>query len=509
MNIVLTSEQMKNADNKTSEHFKVPSLVLMERAALSTFDEIINILPHENTKKVLIVCGVGNNGGDGLALSRMLYQANIPVETILVGDRNKCSQSCMAQLDILSAYGIDIYEEPLNPVEGYSVVVDALFGTGLSREIGGKYASMIDIMNSIDAYKVAIDIASGIDSDTGAVLGTAFRADLTVTFAFAKYGHLLYPGKSMTGRLVVAQIGIETHSLENGSDYGVYHTLDDLSYIPERKADTNKGSYGKVLSITGSKNMAGASYFSSYAACVSGAGLVYCMTHEDNRTIIQSLFPDAVLLTYEDYSKAQELLADYIKKATVAVIGCGLGTGNDAKEILYRFLQTADIPVVIDADALNLIALDDKLKDLLSSYKGEAVLTPHIGEASRLLDTGIKDIKASPIEFAQKLSGLFSCTVVLKDAVSVTIEKSGRVHINTSGNNAMSKGGSGDALAGLIAGLIAQGNDPEVAAWLGVYIHGLAGEAASTVTGRYSMTAEDLICGIKTIMKGHDKNEQL
>ena len=200
MNIVLTSEQMKNADNKTSEHFKVPSLVLMERAALSTFDEIINILPHENTKKVLIVCGVGNNGGDGLALSRMLYQANIPVETILVGDRNKCSQSCMAQLDILSAYGIDIYEEPLNPVEGYSVVVDALFGTGLSREIGGKYASMIDIMNSIDAYKVAIDIASGIDSDTGAVLGTAFRADLTVTFAFAKYGHLLYPGKSMTGR---------------------------------------------------------------------------------------------------------------------------------------------------------------------------------------------------------------------------------------------------------------------------------------------------------------------
>ena len=496
MKYVISAEEMKLYDSRTMEHFGMPSCVLMERAALSVMEVIRE--KGLKTERVLVVCGSGNNGGDGMVLARLLFLAGSRVDLVMAGNPAHFSVEAKRQMGILEAYGIPV-SDSIPEGEDYDLVADAIFGIGLSRPVRESYAKIIDQMNHLSGFKLAVDIASGISANTGQILGGAFRADLTVTFAFAKYGQLLDPGREFSGELIVKEIGITKESFLGDKPAGFYYEKEDVSLVPARKASSNKGSYGKVLSLTGSPDMAGAAYFASKAASVTGAGLVYIHTAEENRIILQGLMPEAVLKSYgEDPLSGLE---EELERCNVMICGCGIGKSEKAKKILSYVLQQGDAPLILDADALNLLSEEESLRKAAKAYPKELVITPHIGEASRLLGMDTAAIKADRLAAAQRLAEELDCICVLKDAVTLVKVKESDCYVNTSGCNAMSKGGSGDALAGVIAGLIAQGMPADQAACLGVYLHGRAGQAAAEICGNYSMAPTDLIEGLKNILK--------
>ena len=494
MKYILDSREAKAADAATIQYFGVPSPVLMERAALTVVEEIEKRYPGADS--FLIVCGSGNNGGDGFAAARLLFLEGHRVVVAFVGNENKMSADGAMQLAIVRKYGIPVISEI--PEENFDVVLDGVFGIGLSRDVAGHYAEVIRQMNEKTGIKVAIDISSGINADDGRVMGTAFRADLTVTFGFAKRGHLLYPGASYAGELVVTEIGIDEVSLRGLVPPVKMLEEKDLALLPARRADTNKGSYGKVLVIAGSVNMAGAAYFSASAAYRTGAGLVRVLTPEENRVIIQSTVPEAVLTTYNSGSFEKGKVLDCLAWADAIVLGPGLGTGEVSAKIVETVLSEADCPCVVDADALNLAAERHFRPGKTGPLR---ILTPHPGEMARLCGCSVKEVKDSLLETALSYAKEQGVILVLKDAHTVTALPDGTAYINASGNNGMATGGSGDVLAGVIAGLLAQGCTPETAAPLGVYVHGLAGDAAAERYGKYGMTASDLAAGIPEVLK--------
>lgn len=332
MRYILTSGQMKAADTDTIRRIGIPSPVLMERAAL----QCAAAMREEgiDTSRALVVCGSGNNGGDGFVIARLLHEAGDAVDIVFAGNMDSRSEETCLQMRIVENLGMSVGNSL--PEKEYSVIIDAVFGIGLSREITGRYAELIAGMNRYHAAKVAVDIASGISADTGEVLGCAFEADLTVTFAYLKRGQVLYPGSLFSGRTLVKPIGIQYPEREHSED--VWYTLepaDAAGMLPKRTEDSNKGTYGRVLCITGSKGMSGAAYLSAKAAYLSGAGLVQIYTEESNRQILQQLLPEAVMATYDQeeadcFSRLPELLA----WADVVCIGCGLGRTEASQTLM-------------------------------------------------------------------------------------------------------------------------------------------------------------------------------
>lgn len=493
MNDIVNSKEMKSCDQGIIEHYGVPSLVLMERAALSVVEEIKRRTTKE--KSVLIVCGSGNNGGDGIAIGRLLYLEGYKVCIVFAGKETSASEETKTQLTIARQYQVPI--TTAIPDAAYDVVVDSLFGIGLCREIEGQYYDLISHMNAMTGLKVAVDISSGINGDTGAVMGIAFRADVTVTFAFAKIGHLLFPGADHTGELLVKEIGIDAHGFLGSMPKVHVATKEDLMSIPKRPNDSNKGTFGKVLVIAGTVNMAGAACFSAKAAYRTGAGLVRVFTHQANRTIVQSLVPEAILTTYEESSESElKKILECIDWASVIVIGPGLGQSQYACLLVETVLKNASVPCIVDADALNLIAKHHM--DLNQCHS--LIVTPHIGEMSRLSKQSIQEIKADPILTASTYAMEQGTVTVLKDARTVIALPDGEVYINISGNSGMSTGGSGDVLTGIIAGLLCQGVDCAKAAYFGVLVHGLAGDAIAKHVGQRSLMASDIIDGLPLVL---------
>lgn len=494
MQYVVTSEQMKLFDKNTMEYFGMPSGVLMERAALSVVEELK--LRDCDLSHTLVVCGVGNNGGDGFAVARLLMLEGYDVTVHMVGDKAHMTEQTSLQSEIFEKYQETI--KPIEKEESYTVVVDALFGIGLSRDIEGNYADAIKKMNHLVAYKVAIDMPSGISADTGKVLGTAFRANLTVTFAFEKIGQLLYPGKEYCGNVAVKNIGIDDYSRLNVIPETFRYDCSDLCKIPKRMQYSNKGSYGKILCIAGSKNMAGAACFSAKAAYETGAGLVRVYTAEENRVIIQSLVPEAVLNTYLELESESDM-KKALKGSDVICLGPGIGTDVKAQMRVKYVMKNGKSPLILDADALTIIAEHEECFD--KYYKAAMIMTPHLGEAARLLHVSVDEIKEDLFLSAKRISEKYGCICVLKDAVTICECLDGRTFMNTSGNSGMSTGGSGDVLTGIICGLISQKMTPNQAAVMGIYLHGCAGDAARKRCGEYSMTARDILDGIRLVLK--------
>ena len=296
MKYLVNSREMQKYDANTVSHFKVPGLLLMERAAITFVNELHK--QKVDLSEVLIVCGSGNNGGDGLAIARLLFLEGHTVTVVFAGNKDHCSEQNRIQQDILNAYGVPVYTDLPEQIRP-TTVIDALFGVGLSRDVTGTYADILCCMNTLPGEKVAVDIASGISADTGAVLGMAFRADITITFAFAKLGSILWPGNEYAGRVIVCDIGITKESWLGETPSVMALETKDLLLLPERKSHSNKGSYGKLLLIAGSVNMAGAAVLSAKAAYATGCGLVRVLTPEENRIILQSCVPEAVLTTYD------------------------------------------------------------------------------------------------------------------------------------------------------------------------------------------------------------------
>ncbi len=492
MKYLVNSSEMKTYDTNTAGYFKVPSIVLMERAALAFVDELA--CQNVDTSKALIVCGAGNNGGDGLAAARLLSQKKSDVTVVYVGNRESATESNLLQLDILTAYGISVKEEI--PKENYTVVIDAIFGVGLTREVTGKYAEKIDQMNGLCGFKAAIDISSGLSADTGKIFGTAFRADLTVTFAFAKCGSMLWPGVEYAGKVAVREIGIDESSfLGKIPKFRMLEKEDIENLLPKRYAHSHKGTYGKLLMIAGSVNMAGAAILAARAAICCGCGLVKVLTPAENRIILQTAVPEAVLETYDKNSREIDF-SPTICQADAIVIGPGLGDGDAAKELVEAVLRETEKPVLLDADALNIMAGKKSLLHMLGENK---IITPHVGEMARLTGKEIWRIRTEIPDTAKEMSEKYHTVCVLKDFRTVSALPNGELYLNTTGNSGMATAGSGDVLSGLIGSLLAQGAAPGTAALLGVYLHGMAGDKKAEQYGERGLTASDLADGLKQI----------
>lgn len=494
MRVFVTGKQMKAIDQTTIQKIGIPSLVLMERAAMAVAEEIQKRT--EKTDKICCACGCGNNGADGAAAARMLHLAGYPVTVVYIGDRKKGSEEFQTQISIAENLGIRIMEEQEFIPEKYDVLVDAVFGVGLSRPVEGRYEKFLERLKETDAgLTVAVDIPSGISSDSGQILGTALKADITVTFGWEKLGTVFYPGKSYAGEVILADIGFPPAAFYPEERFAFTYDKKDIKTRLKRPAYSNKGTYGKVLVAAGCRMMGGAAYLSASAAYRAGAGLVKILTVEENRIFLQTRLPEAILEIYDaqDLENHPESHSRQIKEACewadAVVLGPGLGQEPYAKILTEQILAMACTPVVVDADGLNLIAANPCLCEYFTE---NIIITPHLGEMARLTEKSINAIQKTLIETAADYASRYKITCVLKDAVTVAALRDGRIYVNSSGNSAMAKGGSGDVLTGVIAGFLAQGLDKAEAAALGVYVHGLAGNRYREQKGAYGLLAGEL-----------------
>ena len=517
MRYALDAVQMKNLDTMTIEQIGIPAMVLMERAALAVAEHVREHAQPQSKEKILVVCGTGNNGGDGIATARILYQWGYEVTLGMIGNLEKFSTECKIQWKIAQNLGLSIRTEW--EISEYTIVIDGIFGIGLSKPISGEYAKVIQSINQSNCYVVSIDIPSGVSANHGQIMGCAVKADVTITFGEQKLGLMLYPGASYAGKIQIAEIGFA--KVKKDSLTYTYYEPKDLELLPMRAAYSNKGSFGRVLVIAGTENMTGAAYFSAAAAYRTGTGLVKILTAKQAIPVLQGMLPEALFAAY-DGEDAEEQIQKSLEFASVIVIGPGLSTGEKAKKLLLKVCKCAKVPVIIDADGINLLAewvmkdnpnipqitSEKERVERITSYLKEilpegTILTPHLKEFSRLTLYPLNKIPSNLIDIASYCTYNNLMIYVLKDSRTIVASKDLR-YINASGNHGMATGGSGDVLTGIIAGLIAQGLEAGKAATLGVYIHGLAGEKAAKVKSTYSMLASDIIEALPEVLKYHD-----
>ncbi len=497
MKYLVTGKEMKLFDENTSSHFHVPELVLMEQAAMEFVRELFCLEQRENRhwEQALILCGSGNNGADGLAIARLLSLRGRRVTVFACGEAAglKSTDSYCVQRKICEAYGIAMVRE--FPGDGaYDLIVDAVFGTGLTRGVEGALAGVLEQANAHDAWRVAVDISSGLIADNGSVPGAAFCADDTITFSFGKLGQFLWPGNEKSGAVHIVPIGITGESFLGTKPRVAALEKSDLA-LPGRRAHSNKGTYGRLLVIAGSVNMAGAACLCAMAAYRGGCGLVRVLTAEENRPVIQSTVPEAILTTCDERIDGSQV-EQAVGWADSVVIGPGIGTDRRAQELLAHVLRCVQVPLVLDADALNLLAKDEAL---LSSLPENAILTPHLGEMARLTGKSVAYLQEHLCDVASDFAGKYGVICVLKDFRTVTALPDGSCYLNLSGNPGMAAAGSGDVLAGIIGSFLAQGMPLEQAAAQGVFWHGLAGDAAAERVGMRAMMARDIVEGMEKL----------
>ena len=474
-----TGEQMRRADLYTIEEIGVPSMVLMERAAL----EVVRCMEEEQLdfRKVLVICGSGNNGGDGYAIARLLHLKGHDVTIFFAGNSQKRSEENAQQAKIAAHYEIPVITNL--GTEEYSVVT-------------GHYREVLCSVNQMAGKKVAVDLPSGIHDTTGARMGIAFCADLTVAIAFPKRGLFLQEGNVCAGKILTGDIGISSETFSEGTVTFGYEKQDLFLGFPKRKKNSHKGSYGKVLMIAGSKGMSGAAYLSAKAAYAVGAGLVQIYTHEENRVILQQLLPEAIITTYDTFDSEQ--LEKLIQWADLIGIGCGLGKSDTAERVMQYTLKRALVPCVVDADGINILS---KHMEWIEETNALIVLTPHMKEMSRMLQCSVRELIEQRMEKLHAFVERYKVVCVLKDARTLVAKEHRNTYLNLSGNAAMAKAGSGDVLAGVIVGILAQQCEPYTSACLGVFLHGLAGDMARDKKGAYSVLASDLVAEISSVLK--------
>lgn len=497
--------QMKNFDAHTIQYAGIPALVLMERASLSVVEEIEKRCSAKD--KILVVCGNGNNGGDGIAIARILFLRGFDAHIYFVGTAEKMTPETRAQFDIAEKYHVPFVNMP--QWDEYTTIVDAVFGVGLTRAVEGHYAAVIEQMNAADAWKVAVDIPSGIDGDDGKILGIAFQADLTVTFAYRKFGHCFYPGRMYSGEVIVSDIGI--YDTERKEILSKHMELSDIQTLPKKVPYGNKGTFGKVLIVAGSYGMCGAAYLSAAAALRCGAGMVKVVTPEANRIPIQTMLPEA-MISCEFTEEENQKNLDW---CDMMIIGPGLGISQESIEHTEWFLlhgAAENKTVILDADGLNILAMHP---EWIAKLPKNLIVTPHLGEMQRLCGKSIPEIHASMLKEAETFARKTGAVCVLKDACTVTADQYGNTFVNLSGHPGMATAGSGDVLTGIAAALCCMylhknkymnvsGSTPDLSALaaLAVYIHGKCGELAAAEYGEWSMNAGNIIEKISNVLDG-------
>ncbi len=494
------------------EEVGIPAVVLMERAAAFAAKEIRNRI--EKDDRILVVCGPGNNGADGIALARMLTEKRYVTDLLLLGKKEKYTQLRQMQEEIFRALSVgEIYQSVTDTKafgEEYAVIVDAILGIGTSRELGGEIREAVDRMNELQGLKVALDIPTGICADTGCVLGTAFRADITTTFGIRKQGLFLGEGKVYAGEILYNGCGMwypaEKVSREEIGQTFILDKKTIRKYL-KRNPNGNKSTFGKLTFFAGSEKIAGAAILNVTAAFRCGAGYIRLCTHEKHKDAVLAAAPETVLELYgsETEQEVRSKISDAVDFADVICAGSGLGTDDRSKVMMSHLLgqlsQNNNRTWIFDADALNILAADNSWKENLQSSGSCVILTPHVLEFSRLSGLSVSEIKNDRIGVARKFARERGCILVLKDAQTVVAAPDGRVCVSEKGNDGMAVAGSGDVLAGIIAGIVGQMKDPYMSACVGVYLHGMAGDMAAEKLGSHSMLPTDMIHYLKKCMK--------
>ena len=529
MKYLLTGHEMAEADANTSQVLGIPSIVLMERAALAVAEEITKRFPA--SAGVTILAGPGNNGADGLAVGRLLIDRGYRVQFLLLDPKEPPEgTSARTQRKILEAYGVnpEIFDEDRMKAFAPCVIVDALFGTGLGRPLTGRAAVITEAAAAYRARTgctvVGLDLPSGISSEDGSVMGCAVQCDFTVTFAYYKRGHFLYPGCTYCGETILRQIGIHDRSFTCAGggvpEMVMPERADIAGLIRGREPGGNKGTFGKILIIAGSYSMCGAALLCAEACMRAGAGMVKIFTREENRVIIQEKLPEAMLTVYsalpqeaEQRPEAAQNLSQSLRKdlewADAVAIGPAIGREEEAHILLKTLLEgvsdtgergKAIRGIVIDADALRLIASEPEYDELMRHRKKETacILTPHLAEFADLAHVTVKEAAADRTGLLRELCGRYGCTVIGKDARTLVASAGLRqISMITKGNSGMATAGSGDVLTGITAAMlfsVSPGEDLGYrAAQAAAFIHAEAGDAARDSLGEHSMVAGDLI----------------
>ncbi len=494
---VATTLQMQRIDRLAQEEYGIPGVVLMERAALAVRQAMIERYGPLGGKRIHIYCGKGNNGGDGLALARLLAREHADVTVLLTFAPEECRGLAHDNLERCRKFDIPLLpwaSLELRAARAAEIVVDALLGTGAAGPLQGSIAGAAARIAELDRPVVAVDAPTGVAMDSGQLSEPAVRADLTVTFGLPKPGLLIFPGAACAGSLIIAEIGFPEPLLTEDSLTTHWMTAADLRpWLPRRSGDAHKGSTGHVLIAGGSAGMTGAVAIAALGALRSGGGLATVALRPG--TPFTEKPPETTVVDWDT-------LPGKLDAYRGIVVGPGMSTAQDGRELLRQLLAAAGVPLVLDADALNLIAAEPAL---LRLAKAPLILTPHPGEMARLTGLSVAAIQADRLESARRFAAEWGAIVVLKGARTVTALPTGACYINSTGNPGMATAGMGDALAGLIAGLLAQRLAPWQAAVTGVYLHGLAGDLAAGRIGPAGILASDLVREIPAALKAlHD-----
>ncbi len=511
---VVTAEQMQQLDQRAIENFGIPGIVLMENAGRGSAEFILQKYPHLHRSVVAIVAGKGNNGGDGFVIARYLVNRGISVKLYLLADpkvlRGEAETNYQIFLRmkgaVVSVPSLIEYQKIKRELEKVDFIIDGIFGTGLDAEVRGYYREVIEHLNRIQKPKVAIDIPSGLDANTGKPLGTAIRATLTLTFGLPKIGLLIPPGTEYVGELKLIDISIprrliederiQTYLLEEGE------VRKELA-IP-RRPDSHKGDYGHLLVLAGSVGKTGAAAMACEAALRMGAGLVTLGIPKSLNPIMEVKLTEVMTEPLPETAKqtlslrAFNAIVRLCENKKAVVIGPGMGTFKETQTLVLKLVRALDLPMVLDADGLT--ALAGGLKSL-PSMKRPLILTPHPGEMGRLVGLTPKQVLENRIDLSRSFSQSHRVYLVLKGYRTLIATPQGEVFINPTGNPGMASGGTGDVLTGMIGGLICQGIDPLPALKMAVYLHGLAGDRVVLERGEHSLVATDLIHHIPAVLR--------
>jgi len=493
---IATSEMMRKIDNYCIKELKIPGIVLMENAAL----KVIKNLELDKYNSFCIVCTKGNNGGDGFAVARHLHIIDKKVSVFLLGNEDNMSNDCRINYDILDKVGINVtkingiedIDALRDSLERSQVTIDAIFGTGLSRDVEGLFDSVISAINESSKYIISIDIPSGIDSNTGKILGNSIKANKTVSFQLYKRGFLNYDTKALIGDVVVENIGIPEEVIKkfHNNEFIMEEAIIRKN-IKIRDKYSYKGDYGRVFIVAGSDGFTGAAYICTEAAVRSGAGLVTLCCSEKIQPILSSKLVEAMTMSFEKKEKIKEM----IEKSDAIAIGPGMGNNQATYELLQQIINNSTKPVVIDADGINV--LKNRL-EILKNKKCEVIITPHLGEMARVTGLSIEYIKENRVEVSKKFARDYNVIVLLK-GYNTVITDGNTIIINPTGNSAMASGGMGDCLTGMIASFIGQGYEPIKATYIAAFIHGYCGEKLSE--NMFCVNASHILQQLPLIMK--------
>lgn len=497
---ICTPKQMQEIDRRAIEEKGIPGQTLMENAGRAVFEAILRRFGSVQSKTVAVVCGKGNNGGDGFVVARYLKENGANVEINLLGRAEEIKGD--AAENMMKAGKCRIAIKEISDASQYQIrtdtwlIVDAIFGTGFQGEIRPPYAQIIAKINDSEVPVVAVDCPSGLNGATGELSDPTVRAALTVTFGFPKIGQVLFPGKAVCGILEVADIGFPPGIAEDIKT-NLVRRLEAIRLLPKRRPDAHKGDYGKLYVLAGSTGYTGAAVLTAMTALRCGTGLVYLGVPESLNPIIEIKSTEVISKPLPDVKKSGRLalrgmgeIRRHIADADAAAIGPGIGTHHETAELIRRIVSEMEKPAVLDADALNIMA---QTPEILKKHRGPLVISPHPGEFARLTGKSIAEIAADRFDLATKFAGEYNLVLVLKGAPTITALPSGDIHINYSGNDGMATAGSGDVLTGLIGGFLAQGMTAETAAILANYVHGLAGDIAAADIGGRGLIASDIM----------------